>query len=317
MEVGRAFGYIDLFPWWQPSVMADLCAKALVSGIEVDYVQGLIRKHHLVPAEPPLTVGNWPWPLRINTLGRFELFKDGVPLVFSRKIQKKPLLLLKALIALGGKDIKEEQITDLIWPDSEGDAGHNAFKTTLSRLRHLIGEEPISFQEGKASLNPFACWVDTKTFELMTRRVDALSRQTREEEETQRAGDLNRIIRLAQKAMEIYKGHFLAFDEDQPWMIPYRDRLRNRYLGLVTRLGEYLKETGKLEMALEVFQRALNIAPSAEELYQQMMICYRQLGEHAKAISVYERCEKILHSSGIQPCAKTEAIFRTVKNPSP
>jgi DNA-binding SARP family transcriptional activator len=315
MELGRKHGYINLFPWWQPSVIADLCAKALVSGIEVDYVQDLIRKHRLAPAEPPLAIANWPWPLKINTLGKFELYKDGAPLTFPRKVQKRPLLLLKALIALGGRDIKEEQITDLIWPDSEGDAAHNAFKTTLSRLRHLIGEEAILFQEGKASLNPCSCWVDTTMFELISRRVDAFFRKNREEEENSgKLEVLDKAIRLAQKAMEIYRGHFLAFDEEQAWTTPYRERLRNRYLSLVTRLGEYLKETGNWEKALEVFHRALDIDPFAEEIYQQLMICYRHLGEHAKAVAVYERCEKTLHSSGIQPSAKTEAIYRTVRN---
>jgi len=315
MELGRKHGYINLFPWWQPSVIADLCAKALDSGIEVDYVQDLIRKHRLAPAEPPLATANWPWPLKINTLGKFELYKDGAPLTFSRKVQKKPLLLLKALIALGGRDIKEEQITDLIWPDSEGDAAHNAFKTTLYRLRHLIGEEAILLQEGKASLNPSSCWVDTTVFELISRRADVFSRRSREEEENSgESKGLNDAMALAKMAMDIYRGHFLASDEDQTWTIPYRERLRNRCLSLVTRLGEYLKETGNLEKALEVFQRALEIDPFAEEIYQQLMICYRHLHEHVKAAAVYERCKKTLHSSGLQPSTKTEAIYRTIRD---
>ena len=315
MELGRKHGYINLFPWWQPSVIADLCSKALDSGIEVDYVQDLIRKHHLAPSEPPLAIANWPWPLKVNTLGKFELFKDGAAPTFSRKVQKKPLLLLKALIALGGKDVREEQITDLIWPDSEGDAAHNAFKTTLSRLRHLIGEAAISFQEGKASLNPSLCWVDTTVFELISRRTDAFLRKSREAgEDTGELEGLNKAIALAKKAIDIYRGHFLAFDEDQAWTTPYRERLRNRYLSLVTNLGEYLKETENWEKALEVFQRALDIDPVAEEIYQQLMICYRHLHEHAKAVAVYQRCKKTLYSLGIQPSAKTEAIYRTVRN---
>jgi DNA-binding SARP family transcriptional activator len=314
MELGRKHGYIDLFPWWQPSVIADLCAKAIDSGIEVDYAQDLIRKHRLAPAEPPLAVANWPWPLKINTLGKFELYKDGAPLTFSRKVQKKPLLLLKAVIALGGRDIKEEQITDLIWPDSEGDAAHNAFKTTLSRLRHLIGEEVILLQEGKASLNPSSCWVDTTVFELISRRADVFLRRSRDEEDSGELRNLNEAMALAKMAMDVYRGHFLAFDEDQAWTTPYRERLRNRYLSLVTRLGEYLKETGNWEKALEVFQRALEIDPFAEEIYQQLMICYRHLNEHAEAVTAYERCKKTLHASGIQPSAKTEAIYRTVRN---
>ena len=315
MELGRKHGFINLFPWWQPSVIADLCAKALDSGIEVDYVRDFIKKHRLVPAEPPLGVADWPWSLKINAFGKFELFKDGAPLAFSRKVQKRPLLLLKALIALGGRDIKEEQITDLIWPDSEGDAAHNAFKTNLSRLRHLIGEEAILFQEGRASLNPSFCWVDTTTFDLISRRADAFLTKSRgREENSEVPEDFREAMALAQKAMDIYRGHFLAFDEDQPWTTPYRERLRNRYLSLVTRLGEHLKETGNWEKALEVLHRALEIDPFAEEIYQQLMICYRHLKEHAKGVAVYQSCKKTLDSLGVQPSAKTEAIYRIIKD---
>ena len=42
------------------------------------------------------------FPLKIYTLGQFTLMRDGQPIVFSRKVQKRPLDLLKVLIAYGG-----------------------------------------------------------------------------------------------------------------------------------------------------------------------------------------------------------------------
>ena len=36
------------------------------------------------------------WPLRIHALGQFTLLRDGQPIAFSRKVQKRPLDLLKA-----------------------------------------------------------------------------------------------------------------------------------------------------------------------------------------------------------------------------
>jgi LuxR family maltose regulon positive regulatory protein len=71
MALGKKNGYTKLFPWWQPSIIAGLCARALQAGIEVDYVQEMIREHELVPAEPPRGVEDWPWPVKIYTLGRF------------------------------------------------------------------------------------------------------------------------------------------------------------------------------------------------------------------------------------------------------
>ena len=175
MELGRKHGYLNLFPWWQPSVIGRLCAKALAKGIEADYVQDLIRTHQLFPDDPPFDIEDWPWPVKIYTLGNFELLKDGKPLQFSGKVQKKPLLMLKALIARGGKDVREDHLADLLWPDADGDQAHSAFTTTLFRLRRLIGsEKAIEVLEGKATLNPRYVWVDAWAFERTFSRAEDL-----------------------------------------------------------------------------------------------------------------------------------------------
>ena len=74
--LGREKGY---FGAWGPlpSGMAKLCIKALQAGIEVEYTQELIRRLHLIPDQSSIHLENWPWPLKIFTLGRFELLKDG------------------------------------------------------------------------------------------------------------------------------------------------------------------------------------------------------------------------------------------------
>ena len=88
--------YIDC-----PADTAFLCQKALEEGIEVEYVQEIIRRRRLVPENPPVQPEHWPWPLKVYTLGQFQIHKDGQPLRFSRKVQQKPLDLLQALIAAG------------------------------------------------------------------------------------------------------------------------------------------------------------------------------------------------------------------------
>jgi DNA-binding SARP family transcriptional activator len=44
------------------------------------------------------------------------------------------------------------------------------------------------------------------------------------------------------------------------------------------------------------------------------MICYSKLGQHAKAMEVYQRCRKMLSAVlGIEPSPKTEAICKAIK----
>jgi LuxR family maltose regulon positive regulatory protein len=81
-----------------------------------------------------------PWSLKIFTLGRFSVIKDGKPLQSSRRVPKQTLLLLKALIALGGRGVAEGRLADIFWPRAEGDAAHSAFSSAIHRLRRLLGK---------------------------------------------------------------------------------------------------------------------------------------------------------------------------------
>jgi hypothetical protein len=41
----------------------------------------------------------------LRTLGDFVVVREGVPLVSKGKAQKRPLEMLKALVALGGRNV--------------------------------------------------------------------------------------------------------------------------------------------------------------------------------------------------------------------
>lgn len=307
MELGRKHGYAGLFPWWQRSVMARLCAKALVERIEVDYVQDLIRKHHLIPDDPAPDIEDWPWPLKIYTLGEFELIKDGRPVWFSGKVQKKPLEMLKALIASGGREVTEGQIAESLWPDADGDAAHSASKMTLSRLRQLLGiDRVIRFQEGRATLDPRYCWIDVWAFERVAGQAEALWN-------SQSKDDATEAVRLTEKALSIYKGHFLPADVGHFWTVSCRERLRKKCLRLAIRFGGYLEQTRQWKKAVEHYQRSLEIDDLAEELYQHLMVCHQRLGQYVEAIEAYRRLKKTLSSAlGTEPSPKTEEIYKTL-----
>jgi len=307
LVIGKERGYLNTYVD-QPAVTARLCMKALEEGIEVPYVQEIIRKRKLIPEKPPLHLENWPWALKICALGRFELFKDGQPVQFHRKVQKKPLLILKAMIALGGKDIDEEQLTDILWPEADGDQAYSAFTTTLSRLRQLMGEKVIEVHTGRVTINPRYCWVDVWAFEHLIDKAEGLWRGGH-------SGDRRtEVLQLMGKAVDLYRGHLLADEGSEPfWVLPLQERLRNRFLLLIEKLGHSLEQTNQWEKAIAHYQKALEVDNLAEEFYWRLMVCYQSLGETVKAIQVYRRLKNVLSSVlGIEPSPKTEALYRTL-----
>ncbi len=311
-SIGRSKGFACT-PFWMPSMMAELCRRALDEGIEIDYALYLIRKRNLMPDPPPVDCQRWPWAIKVYTLGRFEIEREGKVLQFSGKVQKRPIEMLKVLIANGGSGVSEELISDCLWPDAPGDAAHSSFTTALSRLRRLLGiEKAITVQEGKISLNPRYCWVDVSAFE----RIHVFLDKTFEQENAAFHDRDSRAFRLAENALSLYRGHFLPADEGESWSISRRERLRARFSRLVSLVGDHFENTRQWKIASEYYRRGLDIDDASEEFYQRLMICNRELGLYSNAVEVYKRCKKLLATKlGIEPSPKTEAIYRNLTAP--
>lgn len=74
----------------------------------------------------------------------------------------------KALVAFGGRNVGETQLTDALWSDAEGDDARHSLKTTVHRLRKLLGNElALQVESGKLSFDPGHCWTDVWAFERL------------------------------------------------------------------------------------------------------------------------------------------------------
>ena len=304
LSIGRRKGYFH-YDNWIPSFMTRLCMKALEEGMEVPYVQELIRKRKLVPDSPPFELEAWPWPVSIHTFGRFGILQDGKPLTFSRKVQKRPLSLLKALIAFGGRAVREEQVADAVWPESEGDMAIQSMSVALRRLRQLLGyEEAVQRREGILSLDPRYCWVDAFAFERLLGKGLSLGETGRKEGAAERE----------EKALALYRGPFMLEDLERSWAVSMRERLRSRYLLTVARQGARWRRAGEWEKARECYQRGIDVDNLAEEFYQSLMSCYLSNGRKAEALAVYDRLKKTFSSLGVEPSPKTRDLLDSIRS---
>jgi DNA-binding SARP family transcriptional activator len=308
MELGRKGGFVNS-QVWMPKMMARLCAKALEHGIEVDYAKMLIKKRNLVPDEPPLDIEAWPWPVKIYTLGKFRVIKDDQPLAFSHKVQRKPLALLKAIIALGGKTVSEDKLLDALWPDADGDAARFALTSAVHRLRKLLGhEQAIVRQDNEISLDERYCWTDVWAVERLLTRAEQSSRANGFEPINEQS------IQLIQKAVALYKGLFLGNDPDAQIGQTTNDRLRRRLLRQLTALAQYWERKADLAQAVNSYEEALRIDPCAEDICRRLMTAYHKLGRPAESLSVYNALKEALNDRlGIEPSAETAAMVKQLE----
>jgi ATP/maltotriose-dependent transcriptional regulator MalT/DNA-binding SARP family transcriptional activator len=269
-----------------PHVMAPLFAVALEHAIEREFVCELIRERQL-PAPSPDTP-HWPWPVAICTLGEFVIRRQGEPLVSKGKAQKKPLELMKALVAHGGRNVDAAMLTALLWPDAEGDVGKTSFDSNLYRLRKLLDVDmALVLAEGKLSFNPSVVWLDTWAFEsaldMEPPRVSA--------------------------GLALYRGHFLSLESEMTWALPLRDRLHAKLSRSALAEGQRLEGCGDFAAARALYERVLELDNLAEAIYRRLMVCQRELGDPAGALTTYRRCRELLSIVlNRKPAAETEAL---------
>jgi DNA-binding SARP family transcriptional activator len=303
MSLGRQNNFTTMVYLWRPEVFSRLCAAAIEAGIEVEYAKHLIRKLNLLPDAPAMELEDWPWPVKIYTMGRFDLLINDAPPPPQRKAQQTPLRLLKAVIALGGRDVACDKLSDLLWPDADGDDAHNALRITLHRLRKLLGyPEAICLTDIRLTLDNRHCWVDVRVFERLLKQADA-----------SKANDSFRKMELIEKAIALYKGEFLAAERQESWMILPAEHLKSQYFKNVWWLVSYLEQQGRWEKAVEYCEEFLKVDECREDIYRNLMICYRNLGKKSEALLVYQRCRKTLSAVlDIEPSGEIQAIYNAI-----
>ena len=298
LALARAQGYTNGFQF-TPHILARLCAHALQSRIECEYAQRLIQIHRLAPP-PGETSEAWPWHVHIRVLGQVAIVVEGSLLVFNNKAQKKPLELLKALVAKGQHGASQTVLAQELWPDSEGDVGESALRMALHRLRKLLhSDDSVLVREGKLWLNEKLCWVDVWSFESFCGAIEAMS-------ETERATQGDRLRAL-------YAGAAFESEAPQAWMLPARERWRGKFLRSVNLVGAAEEKRNAWARAVEVYRRGLEADPLSEDLYYLLMSCYLKQGKTAEAYATYRRCRDTLSVTlGVRPSPRTEALHQRV-----
>jgi len=299
LKIGSIQGYRN-FTWWLPQQAARLCAFALEHEIEPAYARELIRSRSLLPGDDMTRLDVWPWPVRIHVLGHFSLLLDGRPVTLATRTQTRVTEMLKVLVGLGGQNIPDSQVSDLLWPDAEGDQARQSLKTTLHRLRKLIGQDAVMVSDNRLSLNPRFVWVDSLALDRLLVALEA--------------SDNDAIAELAGKAIDSYSGGFLP-TEGKPWMLPVRERLRSRFLRIIGVAAERLCDLGQWNDAITCYEKALEVEPLAERFYVGLMRCHYELGQLAEGIMAYRRCREALASElDILPSAHAEKWHEKLRN---
>ena len=305
LTAARSIGCVPHMPYILPATLAQLAALALGAGIERDFVRQMIARRELAP--PAAEEERWPWRVRVRALGAFELAVDGTALDGAAKPQRKPVELLKYVIAAGGRDVGFGAVAQALWPDAEGDAAKRSFDVTLHRLRRMLErDDAITLHGGKLALNPGIVWVDALAFERLAARIDEMQRN---------AGSPGAVpVEVLERALRLYRGPLCGSDDDA-WLNPARSRLRRRFVELAEAAGERWEHAANFDAALAWYHRAVDLEPTSERIHQRILRLLHRQGRRAEALEAYGRCRELLAALlAAGPSPETEALHRMVRS---
>jgi LuxR family transcriptional regulator, maltose regulon positive regulatory protein len=280
-ELARAHGYHNMY--WLPSELtARLAARALEHEIEPDHVRITIARRHLAPDSSALHLDNWPWPYRLRALGAFEVESNVEPATGADRretipgrpltLTGKPRELLQALIAFGGRAVRESLLSDTLWPDAEGDSARRVFDTTLHRLRRQLGSEGIvRLTDGCLYLDERVCWLDVWAFA----RTSTLANQ-------QIAAGVSaaELSQLGCRLFAIYRGSLLSDVGLSHWAAVPRRKMKSDFLRIVDRLGRTMEQQRAQREAARLYEGALRSEPDTQPLQAALARCTDSAARH-------------------------------------
>lgn len=255
----------------------------------------------------PAPVGAEEPVLRLQTLGSFRLWREGVEVEPRAWKRQKARELFLVLLTRRGSLQQKEALCDLLWPEASPQAANRDFRVALHALSEVLDpdrprNEPARWIERRDAGYAFRPGPEVA---LDVQDFEGLARRARELLPTEPA----EADRLMRRALALYRGDFL---EDYPyadWAAPERERLRELYLGMAEAVAHRALETGDEELAGTTAHAILARDRCWEEAWRILMRLHLAQGRAFMALRVYEQCAQALEEElGVPPAPETEEL---------
>lgn len=293
--------------WLDQDTLANLYRLGLSMQVETAYLHKVISRYALRAGAQAWALDGWPFPVRIGVLAGLAVERLAASGYESVSLSGRAAQLLEALVWSGGERVDQQYLTDLLWPDAEGDAARRNFDTTLHRLRRQLGDDRLLLlADGRLSLDTSLCASDVSALRQLMSELDAALKG---------AADAPRLRSLQDALFRQSAG--LRQDGSSEAFLPLRARLMVELRQRLERLAAHWLRTAQKEQASIVLEEIIALDPLAESTYEQLMQTYLERRKPGEALAVYARCREALEQLlGTRPGEALEALHRQVRGVS-
>lgn len=248
-------------------------------------------------------------PLYINMLGEFTL-QYGDNVVSDQEGRSKKLwLLIEYLVTFRGKEISQNDLIDLLWPEEYDGNPANTLKTLVHRARTLIAgldytdvKNIIIYRRGTYAWNDkLDMIVDLDVFEEYIH------------EAADKGISLERKLSALMNAIDMYKGDFLPKLSGESWVVPITTYYHSMYIKAVHDLVDILTNIRNWDEIVRICQNAIKIDPYDERLHQHLIQALVHTKNSQLAKSHYESVTRMFYERfGVAPSAEFSALYKQV-----
>src|SRR5213596_3748765 len=247
--------------------------------------------------------------LHLRLLGDFNL------LYADQQVTSLNTTRLRSLFAylVLHRDVPQQRqhLAFLFWPDATEAQARNNLRQLLHQLRQAFPdvEHFLSADTHMLHWHPVTpCHLDVAEFQQALTLADAATRQH----------DQHALQAALEQADSLYRGELLPGCYDE-WILPERERLRQRHLQALEQLLRLFEGQGDNVTAIRYAQRLIGLDPLSEDLYRRLMRLFALNNDRASALRVYHNCVTTLQREmGVDPDPATrEAYERLMQQETP
>jgi len=248
-------------------------------------------------------------PVRISMLGGFTIQVGDLIVKNSSSRSYQLWSLLEYLIAFRHKTISTSEMYDALWEEDEVDNPASALKNLVYRIRTVFSSQGIPFAKNIVTYvggtyqwnNSIPCVVDIETFETLYKRASNASQP------------LELRIENYQKAIDLYKGDFLASSNYKIWIVPVVSYYKSIYFKCVSEVLRLLFEQERFQDMEMICQKALMVDQFEETVHENLILSLSRQGHQNKAIAHYNFVSNLLlNELGVQPSASLRNLYRQI-----
>lgn len=226
----------------------------------------------------------------LQVLGSPGLEQGGQ--VVSFKTRKS--LALLAYLAIRRDSVSRAELDTLLWPEQDDEGARRSLRGELFRLAQVVGKEAVLEDSRGLRINAEVLEADLWGFEEGAER-----------------GDPAALERYRGRLLEGF--HIRDAEPFESWLQAERERVQERYLGLLKHLAQQAEAGQDFARGLQYLQQAIAVNPLDETLYHRVIRLHGLKGDRVGALKWFERLERVLEEElGVEPSPEVQALLQTI-----